>query len=318
MLKSLAQIVVSVVVPLYNSEKYIEEAIDSILNQSFKNLEIIIVDDGSTDNSLQICKNKYGDNPFVRIISTENRGVVKARMTGVQNAIGAWIAFVDSDDYLMPNALELLYNGININGFKVDMVVPGDFDNLINGDDYRKKVLLGNQITNSVCAKLYRKSLLDNFTFDIPSTIQVGEDLLMNIRAARLGKELNVKVLNINPAEIYFYRKNINSITNRFKRTENYEETFYCCLEKSFSAKEIDRFRNEIITSKLTGLKWVSRAQNFKINRESQFYQDLVKDIKKTKYSLTFEQKCLINSNIHFMLVFYLKKVVFGLRKRLF
>jgi glycosyltransferase involved in cell wall biosynthesis len=99
---------VSIIVPIYNTEEYVEECIQSILSQSYKNIELILVNDGSTDGSGEICK-KYEHLPLVRYIEIENAGVVVARKRGVEDARGEWIMFVDSDDYLLKDCvLELL------------------------------------------------------------------------------------------------------------------------------------------------------------------------------------------------------------------
>jgi glycosyltransferase involved in cell wall biosynthesis len=98
---------VSVVIPTYQSAKYIQEAIDSILNQAYKDYEIIVVDDGSTDDTIQVLK-KYGTR--IKVIRQENRGAANARNRGILASCGEYIAFLDSDDVWMPNKLELHIN----------------------------------------------------------------------------------------------------------------------------------------------------------------------------------------------------------------
>lgn len=98
---------VSVIVPLYNAEKYIEETMESILNQTYKNIEIVIVDDGSKDQSSSIVKNlkkKYPEQ--IKYILQENQGVSVARNTGIENASGEYISFLDSDDLWHPTKIE--------------------------------------------------------------------------------------------------------------------------------------------------------------------------------------------------------------------
>ena len=99
---------ISIVVPVYNCEKYIEDCISSIKNQTYKNLEIIIVNDGSTDRSLELIKKIANADKRVFIYTTENKGVSHARNIGIEKATGKWISFVDSDDWLEPNFCELL------------------------------------------------------------------------------------------------------------------------------------------------------------------------------------------------------------------
>lgn len=97
---------VSVVVPVYNAEKYIKTCVNSIRNQSYKNLEIILIDDGATDNSPQICDEFQREDARIRVIHKENEGAGKSRNRGIENATGDYILFVDSDDYIKSTLVE--------------------------------------------------------------------------------------------------------------------------------------------------------------------------------------------------------------------
>ena len=101
---------VTVVVPIYNVERYLEKCLTSIILQTYKNLEVILVNDGSTDNSLNICKEFEKEDSRIRIISQENKGLSVARNVGIENAKGEYIAFVDSDDFISCKFIENLYN----------------------------------------------------------------------------------------------------------------------------------------------------------------------------------------------------------------
>ena len=98
---------ISVIVNVYNGEKFIKKCLDSIVNQTYKNLEIIIVNDGSTDSTLSIC-NSYSDDR-IKIITTPNQGLGLSRNTGIENANGEYLYFVDADDFIEPDAVEYLY-----------------------------------------------------------------------------------------------------------------------------------------------------------------------------------------------------------------
>ena len=103
---------ITVIVPVYNVEKYLEQCVDSILNQTYKNIEIILVDDGSKDKSGQLCNefsNKYSQ---IKTIHKKNAGLGMARNSGLKIANGEYIAFVDSDDWLAPQALKNLYDSM--------------------------------------------------------------------------------------------------------------------------------------------------------------------------------------------------------------
>lgn len=111
---------ISVIVPVYNVEKYLPECLESILNQTLKDIEIICINDGSPDNSLEILK-KYSENDArIKIIDKKNEGVGKARNDGIRAATGEFIAFMDSDDYYpSENVIEILYNAAKENGVKI-------------------------------------------------------------------------------------------------------------------------------------------------------------------------------------------------------
>ena len=103
---------ISVIVPVYNVEKYIKKCLDSIIYQTYKNIEIILVDDGSTDNSGIICDVYKERDKRIKVIHKKNNGVSAARNTGIENANGKWISFVDSDDWIDKNYFEILISKI--------------------------------------------------------------------------------------------------------------------------------------------------------------------------------------------------------------
>ena len=104
---------ISIIVPVYNVENYLKNCIESILSQTFKDFEIILVNDGSTDTSYDICKYYLNIDSRVKVINKVNEGVSSARNTGLDVAIGEYIGFVDSDDYIHPQMYEILYNYIS-------------------------------------------------------------------------------------------------------------------------------------------------------------------------------------------------------------
>ena len=131
--------IVSIIVPVYNSQEFIEECINSIINQTYRKLEIILVDDGSADNSLQICNDIAQTDNRIIVLSQSNKGVVNARRNGVRRATGKYIMFVDSDDYVDSDYVEdmmkiskeneLVTSGISIGSKKVyDCINVGGYE----------------------------------------------------------------------------------------------------------------------------------------------------------------------------------------------
>lgn len=166
---------ITVIVPIYNQEKYLDECIGSIINQTYKNLEIILVNDGSTDGSLEICKKYKKIDKRIKIISKENGGLSSARNAGLDAAHGKYIMFCDSDDYYVPKSCELLLKEINKK--KADYVV-GNYINCdedgtwwtkpifdqdlyknfrIRINDYDKSFYI---MSSSVCNKMFRRAFL--------------------------------------------------------------------------------------------------------------------------------------------------------------
>lgn len=201
---------VSIIVPVYNTAEYVEECIQSILSQSYENIELILVNDGSTDDSGDICM-RYVDRPNVYYVEQENSGTTAARKKGVDSAKGEWILFVDSDDYLLKDSIS---NMVAL-AKKTDIVIGGHkgydgldkYDNQIKAHRYRE-LIYSRQITVSPCAKLYRKALFDDSTLDFPRYFVLGEDYLMNVQIA-VDNTLDVKV---NHTPVY-YRRNVPTST---------------------------------------------------------------------------------------------------------
>lgn len=208
---------ISVIVPVYNSEKYLAECIESILTQSYHKIELILVNDGSNDNSLQICKS-YKDNQ-VFVVDKPNGGVSSARNAGLKIAQGEYIAFVDSDDSLPKDALQKLYDAIT--NTQADAAF-GPFQYLY-GDKflphslrlkvglYEFKTLLPDFIDDgtlsgfligSVWAALYRRDVLLNNNIQFAENLKNNEDGLFNFEFALHAHKL-VVISDI----IYNYRQ---------------------------------------------------------------------------------------------------------------
>lgn len=186
---------ISIVVPVYNLTEYLPRSIGSILNQSYTNIEVIAVDDGSTDNSLHMIEKLAEDDARIHVIHQENGGVTKARMTGVTAAKGEWIGFVDGDDEIDPDMYErLLRNAYqyhaDISHCGYQMVFPSRVDYYYNTgrkicQDQRsglKNLIEGSFVEPGLCNKLFHKSLLQTLLHNgrMDSSIRNMEDLLMN------------------------------------------------------------------------------------------------------------------------------------------
>ena len=202
---------ISVIVPVYNGEKYIEKCFESIKNQTIKNIEVIFVNDGSTDNSKQILDNikKVNKGVNVKIIHQENKGPGSARNTGIINASGKYIGFVDIDDKPKINMYEKLYSlvekynvDIAVCGFEVvdsknnikEIILPKyKQEAYLNKNDIKDNVLKriicnGGETLASQCNKIYRKSIIDKYLIRVDERRSFGEDYMFNLLLLDLPK----------------------------------------------------------------------------------------------------------------------------------
>lgn len=159
---------VSIIIPIYNAENHLDRCIASAAGQTFRDIEIILVNDGSTDGSEKICRSYEEKDPRVRLINQENAGVSAARNAGLDTASGDLIAFIDSDDHVEPDYISYLAELMDKTGSDMTCCQYDDLDNpekeprLIEGtESCLKEYLISNEITVSVCCKLYKKHLFD-------------------------------------------------------------------------------------------------------------------------------------------------------------
>ena len=129
---------VSIIVPVYNVEKYLRKCLDSIVNQTYKNIEVICVDDGSPDNSIDILREYRAKDDRVTIIRQKNKGLSGARNTGIKNATGKYIMFIDSDDWVELNMVELMTK--KMDNKNLELAVCGTINHI--GNEIQKEKLL--------------------------------------------------------------------------------------------------------------------------------------------------------------------------------
>ena len=212
---------ISVIVPMYNTEDYIERCIRSIMKQAYKNIEILIVDDGSTDRSLEICQELQREDSRIRIIQQENSGVSKARNVGIENSEGEYIGFVDRDDYLANDMYEKLLDCMNKSNS--DLASAGAFNVGRNGvpedsqyinmveeyvdDKSILKAYVDGFLTIAVWDKLFTRKVIGDVRFD--STV-FCEDAKFVLDVCSNSK----KVICTSERLYYHLRRCGNSLTN--------------------------------------------------------------------------------------------------------
>ena len=206
---------VSIIVPVYNVEEYLDECVESLANQTYPDIEIILVDDGSPDNCPQICDKWALRDNRIKVIHKENGGVSSARNAGFDIANGEWIWFVDSDDTVEANALEELLS----NKDDSDLIVfASSTDELYTKDEkFFDEYYFKYRFGFGPCNKLYKKSIIKDNGLQFDTQETVGEDLLFNITYYQYANTYRFIMSNY-----YHYRVRENSAmqSNNEKRIE--------------------------------------------------------------------------------------------------
>jgi glycosyltransferase involved in cell wall biosynthesis len=210
---------ISIIVPIYNAEKFLYKCLDSIVNQSYKNLEIILINDGSRDNSLSICQKFAARDDRIILIDKKNEGVSPTRNVGLSVTSGDYIGFVDSDDYISCDMYENLLYSIELSN--ADIIECGyywmseDYV-LIKKVEFKGEELVGNyncsykfikkeNTRNFNCNKLYKREIFDDIRF---GDIKYGKDYFVNVQAFyKCNKKVTIGEC------FYYYVRNKNSIT---------------------------------------------------------------------------------------------------------
>jgi glycosyltransferase involved in cell wall biosynthesis len=230
---------ISIIIPAYNAQSYIEQCVLSAINQTYKNIEVIIVDDGSTDNTLKIIEGLARNHENILVISQKNQGVTAARRAAVLQSTGDYITFLDADDILCSEGIEILFEGCQKGKFDI---VNGSFlgkpsnrlwlhkdIGTLNKDEYLESIILGNTYSG-ICASIYRSTLFIENTLEFDSELKIGEDILMNIElASRVDK-----VKNISDIVYYYTDDNTSSAMTSKVRHPYYHIKFYKVLNQLY------------------------------------------------------------------------------------
>ena len=294
---------IGIIVPVFKVEKYVAECIESILAQTYTNFRLILVDDGTPDNSGKICDEYAAKDPRITVIHQENAGVTRARARGVEEADDCeFITFVDSDDTITEDALEHLISYTS-EGTDIILAKMSRYRNTthdaakahkakkISAKQHRINMILG--IDSGPTAKLLRRSLFTKDIFDIPQTIVMGEDTIANTKIAFN----NTKDVISTSKQIYKYRQHDDSIMHTFNEGVEYEEIFLEHLLQSIPQTEIDRYRKYIAIRKIRTFDyhfgWSTDIPKWKGNS---FYNTLVKEINEYKIKELFIERLLIKA----------------------
>lgn len=213
---------ISIIIPIYNSEKYLQKCLQSVRRQSYQNIEIILVDDGSTDQSARICDKYAKKDSRFQVYHIKNQGVSHARNYGILQSSGKYICFIDSDDWVPEHYVKSLASIIVRN--EIDLVLCPlagqieeewtDFIFDFNQYDSEKFLFLSENyfLYGPVC-KIYNVSVLRENRIFFPEEMSYGEDLVFNMKYLRYCNKLYVT----NQTSYYYIRENSNSLSQKYR-----------------------------------------------------------------------------------------------------
>lgn len=258
---------ISIIIPVFNAENYLQDCLQSISNQSFDDFEILGINDGSTDHSLEVLNEFQKKEPRLKIFSQENSGVSVARNLGIVQATGDYFMFIDADDWLHPETVKIYFNTsekegsdivisqflkvkstekqteLTIENFDRNEIEEKIFPQLIETDNY-----------NSVCNKFYKKELIKKSNAQFPIGVRIAEDAQFNHQVFSLAQKISETQF-----QSYFYREVEGSATKNVLRNDylqsniaiyqhNYQKYFGSSLsEAKINKLKINRFFRSII-----------------------------------------------------------------------
>lgn len=246
---------ISIIVPVYNVEQYLPACLDSIVNQTYRNIEIILVDDGSTDNSGRICDEYAAKDSRIVVIHQKNAGVSSARNLGIENSNGKGVLFIDSDDTVDLQYVDVISRDWNPE--KDDLIICNIRDIYIDRISNKRPIsgiLKGNffydyylliDLLRVPVIKLYRKSIIDKYNIRFPANIKTAEDQIWNFKYYKYVKTyryIDKGIYN------YYHRENqsLSSLKDRRSFLDNIAK-LYC--EKEFLYSCLVYNSNYILTN---------------------------------------------------------------------
>lgn len=282
---------ISVVVPVYNVEKYLNRCVESIVNQTYKNLEIILVDDGSTDSSPAICDEWAQKDNRIKVIHKKNGGLSSARNAGIKALTGKYVCFIDSDDYIEINTFELMLKSITKDDYDVCIcsanLVDKDY-NIISKENYKSSTFSGEEVMKafltgkvfesiSACDKLYKVSVIRNNNITFNEEEKWGEDFPFNYR---YFKKVD-KLISIDDRLYNYLTKRNGSITNgiTYGKVMRWENNY-----KPILLNERNNHGNYIIALEKYAQELMKCCRELLQSRNTQLinncYQKIVEEIK--------------------------------------
>ena len=280
---------VSVIIPVYNAETYLHQCIRSVLDQAYSNFELLLINDGSTDSSGQICENYAKKDSRIRVFHKKNGGVSSARNLGIKSATGEWITFIDSDDFISGNYFKPILEFKNQDYIIINSnQLHNDIKSIFRS--YESKVLKLNEFLNNYSlftdfatpwGRFFRKSIISENSIFFDEQLNKGEDVLFNLEYI-----FHCQTVALSNLTSYTYRILPNTLSSKKKNveyTENLYKRIYDALQSYSSNPEFISFHisfaalgyylavinsNRKLTDKVTIMeKLIDRHKNYLIKR---------------------------------------------------
>ena len=305
---------ISIIIPVYNAEQYIDNCLKSLIGQTYKNIEIILVDDGSKDSSYDICLEYSKKYNFIKIFHKTNGGPSSARNLGISKASGDYICFVDSDDTVSEYYVEKLLEN------KADIVLGG-FIELIN--ENKKNVKMCNSIQmfkdeeiyikfleasesdifNSPWCKLYKRNIIEKNKLRYDESLRMGEDLEFNINYLKYCKSMIII-----PDCLYYYNKIVvGSLTKKFEITRwDTEKKIYYEYKKIYELNNLYiNYKSNIDCMLLLGAKktiYILCASTIKYGESIRYIKEIINDEELRKIVEYIKPKNRLNKILLFLI----------------
>ncbi|WP_214714315.1 glycosyltransferase family A protein [Exiguobacterium sp. s151] len=309
---------ISVIVPVYNAEKFLDKCIQSILNQTYTNLEVLLIDDGSTDNSISICRKYQMNDARVKVVQKINGGVSSARNIGLLNSKGEYISFVDSDDYLEINCLNILYGALIDNECTISCssliyeTVEGKRINDFKSVSHDVIFTINNydMYNRSVYNKLFHKSCLNTkkgpLLFD--ETLHYGEDALFTIVAFSNAK----KIIRLSTG-LYHYVIHENSAMQNFSHKSLTEIQAWSKIIKVVSPFS-KATREAKAQYSLNSQRILINVYRYRSN-ETELQTSLLKDVRKYRNEVLKSSHIPVKNKVYFYIFSFNPKVYINVLK---
>lgn len=283
---------ISIVIPIYNSAKYLDSCINSVANQSFIQWELILVDDGSTDGSGTICDRWAAKDSRIHAFHQKNQGRSVARNNGVRNATGEWCCFIDSDDTIPTESLLLLSSRIND---KTDIVFGNGytlgpaFKDIIDIETFRHLAVRGEGTIGVPWGTLFRRALLKPYVFDVPRDFYMGEDYIFWLRII-FSSEKPVYLVKDS-----IYTKADDNTSRKFVWTSDYAQRIQEYRMAAIPKEKIPLFIVDTIKDRMENLFAVTLFEQKSKWKYSFFYRQLIDDMDKADIRFTFKQSLFLS-----------------------